>query len=520
MSRFILISALFVGFGQFTPTLLAESPAEVSDRLDALLEGQWKKADVPAAAMIDDAAFCRRVGLALAGRTPAALPAREFLDRRDANKRIKLVESLLKSDEFADHWGRVLTQGLTAKRPIRHEKYDGRILHEYLRDSLAANKSYKQIVTELICGEGMRDRSGPANFLLRYEAKPADLAGAVAKRFLGVSLQCAQCHDHPFTTWKKDDFWGVAAFFGRLKMMEQSDGDDGEYFTAVLEARRGDLLLPDPKAKPDDKGKTAKKKILPRLPGAKETTVMDNRRQVLADWITAKDNPYFARHAVNLVWSQLFGAGLLRSLDNLEKADAQRLAVLDLLAKDFTANGHDLKRLLRVLVLSKVFQRAAAGAPKEEVRHHQLEQFARFGVRPLSVDQLYQSIAQATGHQADEEEPPADKAEEAEDDGYSDKPVELLGERALTVQRSLALMNSEFVHQAVKVGAKAANTAHGPKVGPEHIEWLFLATLARRPTADESAAMLKLAKDDQKKGRGLEDVLWVLLNSAEFTTNH
>src|SRR5262245_49628522 len=178
------------------------SSAEVSANLDAVLAAKWKANEVAPEPQADDATFVRRAWLDLAGRVPPALKARAFLDDKATNKRETLVDALLASPEFADHWGRVWAVRLSGKRPVNAETHNGQVLEEYLRDCLIANKSYREIVKELVSGEGARDTSGPANYLLRYEAKPANLAGAVGKHFLGVTLQCAQCHDHKFAHWK------------------------------------------------------------------------------------------------------------------------------------------------------------------------------------------------------------------------------------------------------------------------------------------------------------------------------
>lgn len=503
------------------------APAEVSSRIDATIENRCQEMNLSLEGPADDATFLRRVWLDLAGRVPPALKAREFLEDRDPAKRSRLVDALLASDEFADHWGRVWTQTLTGKRPIRQEKYDGRVLHEYLRDSFQANKPYRQIVSELIRGEGLSDASGPANFLLRYEAKPADLAGAVGKQFLGVSLQCAQCHDHPMAKWKQDDFWGVAAFFSRVRMLESND-DNNQYVTAVLETRRGELMLPDPKGKPDENGQIPKKKVLPRLPIPSSTAVNGNRRQTLAAWVTAEDNPYFAKHAVNRVWAQLFGEALQEPLDSLRDPNSsQHPQLLNLLAADFISSGTDLKRLVRIILLSRTYQRGtgvdqitvASPSPTAELQHQRMKAYARFPVRPLSVDQLYHSIVQATGHRG-EEEPNAQESADNDDEGYDDKPIELLRERAFSMQRSLALLNGEYIHQAVKQGAKTTRTVNGARLGPGHIEWLFLATLSRRPTNEEAMTLMKLVRAGKNTNEGLADALWVLLNSAEFNSNH
>jgi hypothetical protein len=283
----------------------------------------------------------------------------------------------------------------------------------------------------------------------------------------------------------------------------------------VLEARQGELQIPDAAAKPPADGSKPMKAVPPRLPADNPPPVRGGRRAALAAWLTAKDNPFFARNAVNQVWAQLFGEGLVRSLDKLDATDGARRQVLDLLAADFAAHGHDLKRLIRTLVLSRAYQ---LGSAAPEGSREAGWTTGRFAVRPLSVDQLYQSVAWATGHRGDGGDDPAAQAE-ADAQANTDRPVAALGERARTVQRALVLLNGEYVHKAAQAGARAALTVHGPRVGPDHIEWLVLGTLSRRPSAEESAALLELARAG-KGVRGLEDVLWVILNSAEFNSNH
>jgi hypothetical protein len=502
---------LFIALG--IPAAAAEPSATgVSSRVDALLEARAKQANVLPEPVCDDATFCRRAWLDLVGRVPTALAARQFLEDRDPAKRVKLIDALLAGDDFADHWGRAWTQLLTGQRAVMGEHHDGRRLHVYLRQSFAANKPYRDVVTELVTARGIGEDNGPVNFLLRYEAKPAELAGAVGRAFLGVTLQCAQCHDHPMAHWKKDDFWRTAALFGRLRLF--TNGDDDPNLSAVLERSAGDLTLPDAQAKPDKDGKPPQKAVAPGFPGEKPGALPGNRRQALARWITSPSNPYSARNVANQVWAQLFGTPLLRALDKLD-TDNPNQAILDLLAEDFNAHAQDLKRVARAIALSQAYQRGAGrGDVAEETRAQQLRHFARYPARPLSSDQLYQSIAQATGHRA-----PEDENKEDDELTEGDKAVEVLTDRPLSVQQALALMNGGHVHEAVKSGAKAALALHGGKPGAAHVEWLFLATLSRRPTAEESAAMLQVIRDG-KKVRGLEDVLWVLLNSAEFTTNH
>jgi hypothetical protein len=520
MSSSLLVSAMLLS------TLPAGSPEQTRGQLDAAVAAAWKSRRLTPAEPASDAAFVRRVWLDLAGRVPPADQARRFHANQNPDKRERLVNELLAGPEFADHWGRTWTQRLTGKRPLPQEKYDGRVLHAYLRESLAANKTWRQVAIELVTGDGLHDSSGPASFLLRYRARPADLSGAVSRHFLGISLQCAQCHDHPFAPWKQDDFWGMAAFFSRLKLLESEDD-----YVAVLESSRGELQIPDPQAKPDKEGKDRKRTVYPRLPGqagrpaVPRKKAKDQRRQVLAAWITADTNPYFARNTVNRTWEQLFGKPLVKSLDHLEPSPARyspsepaaspQAQILDLLAADFVAGGFDLKRLVRQIVLSRPYQLSCR--PSADPEQDTAPPLGRFPTRPVSVDQLHESIAQATGYRPPKE-PPSDKEENNEEEA-PDTPVEVLAEHALTVQRALALLGSEHVHQAVQAGAKKACAIHGRRPGRAHVEWLFLATLSRLPSADELAVMLRLVQKGEEAS-GLEDVLWALLSSAEFNTNH
>jgi hypothetical protein len=498
--------------------------------LDTAVEANCRAAGVPLADPCDDATFLRRAWLDLAGRVPPVIPARQFLDAADASKRERLVAELLESEDFTTHWGRVLTEVFTDRRPIRHAMHDGTVLSRHLRDALATGTSYRDIVRELIEGRGVSDASGPANFLLRYEVQPDQLAGAVANRFLGVSLQCAQCHDHPFQKWRQDDFWGVAAFFGRTQRLD-GNTPGGDYLRAVVDVQRGELRIPDSAADPDPYGNRPQKLVRPLLPEGSEPTIAGSRRAALAEWITSSDNPYFARNAVNRIWAQLFGRGLVEPLDGLgAESPGPHADVLEALAQDFAQSGFDFRGLLRSIVLSRTYARQAAPHSTDgkvddaAATRQQLEHLACHPVHPLSVDQLYFSIVQATGYTGVDED--GERRAIAEDPNavdalaYADRPAELVSSRALSVQRSLVLLNSEYVQEAVKQGARAAVAGNGQRPGAAHIDHLFIATLSRRPTPDEQTAMLTLLRQADWQQHGLEDVLWVLLNSAEFNLTH
>jgi hypothetical protein len=309
---------------------------------------------------------------------------------------------------------------------------------------------------------------------------------------------------------------------------------EGDTFSVVLERRRGELKVADPEAKAGEDGSQPMKTVYPRTPGGTALDLSENRRETLTAWLTRSDNPYFARHFVSRTWRQFFGEELAPSLDDLEAqpspspsgaaANDLKRQILELLAADFVAGGYDIQRLLRVIVLSETYQRSSAGpsagaaatveglAAQEVV---EVRNLARFPMRPLTADQLYLSVAQATGFRGDDND--ARLAQITQEDFSYDQPSQYFGAEGLMLTRSVALLNGDYARGAAEMAAEAARRLHGPSPGARHIEWMFLSMLSRRPDADEMEWMLDLA--GHREG-GLPDVAWTLLNSAEFNTVH
>ncbi|HEV3344971.1 MAG TPA: DUF1549 domain-containing protein, partial [Pirellulales bacterium] len=342
---------------------------DLSSEIDALVDSACGAAGTTPAATCDDATFLRRAWLDLAGRVPPLLAARDFLKDEAADKRARLVDELLGSEEFADHWGRVFAEFLTDRRAVAQPPYNGRVLHDYLRKALAADTSYRQIARDLIAGSGPNDASGPANFLLCYQVDPAQLTGAVAKKFLGVSLECAQCHHHPFDRWTRDDFWGIAACFARTRQMNSNDGQ----LFAVVDARAGELEIDAPPAAVgDDASATAssgeapaeappqKQRVGPRLLDGTTLAADSPRRAELAAWITGGGNVDFARQATNVVWRTLFSQRLAAAHGDDSPFAKFEAELLDRLATAFAAGDFRVKRLLRAILLSRAYARESA----------------------------------------------------------------------------------------------------------------------------------------------------------------
>ena len=511
----------------------AAAPSEASLQLDARLAAFYQANQLAVSPGVDDATFFRRLWLDVAGRTPPVAEVRKFLAASEPDKRAAAVEQLLDSPHAANHFGRWWTEYLTDRRPFEQPEYNGRLVQNYLRDAWTESRSYRDVVAELLAGEGGSDTSGPANFLLRYNAQPAPLAGAVSKKFLGVTLQCAECHDHPLAEWKQTEFWGLAAYFARLRRMQPVEVPAGEQdqqaFVMVVERSQGELRIPDTSVPPDENGNRPLKAVYPQLPGSKEAALIGQtaggRRTPLIEWITADENPYFARHYVNRTWERLCGAPLVVSFELPlpgDSASAFKADLLEHLAKDFAASGYDLKQPLRTILKSQAYQRTAAPPSGQNADQGQAESLARsvlarYPVRSLSADETFLSIAQATGFRGDFTDAEISQLTR-EDFGY-DQPAPVFAAQPLSVQRGLSLLNSDHVRGACDMAAAATQRMFGAAPGPKHIEWLVISAYGRPPTGKETQSLLKLAGEEDATA-GLHDVAWTLLNSAEFNTNH
>ena len=513
---------LLVAMGQ-SAELAVVNP--VGTRIDELIEQDCAAEGIAVLGPCNDAEFLRRVWLDLAGRTP---PLAEVKAMAAGVDRPEVVRRLLKSPEFARHWGRIWVEYLTDRRPFEAEGYDGRRLLQYLTEAFRENPSYAELVSDLILGEGTSDVSGSVNFLLRYNAEPVPLAGAVSEKFLGLSLKCAECHDHPHARWKQKDFWGLAAHFARLRKMTPTDPEEGESFFVVIERPRGELITTDKTAKPNDNGEQPKKTIFPQLPDMPRSDAARQRRTVLVEWLTRPDNPYLSRHLSNIVWERLLGTKLIPNLDQWPPPSAStNVEILNALSEDFTMHDSNFLHLIQTIVLTDAYQRSThSSAASEEVtaatgeesqRERELTHWSRGRIRALSADQLHLSIGQAIGYHHDENDHRL--AESTGEEFTQDIPENNLGGLSFTLGRALSLYNSDYIRGAAELGAEAVIRLYGAAAGAEQIERLFLSLLSRSPTTEELEFFQDLGSDGDPRER-LQDILWVLLNSAEFVTNH
>lgn len=502
---------------------VAQAWRALAVKIDQHLAARWESDKVQPAPLADDAEFLRRVYLDLTGRIPPVSVVRDFLESNAPDKRQEMVAQLLDSPAYVNHFTNVWR---TAMLPEANAGLEARFLvpsfEGWLRKQLAENVAYDQMARELLtvrldnyqsAFQGGAGEPSPVAFYQIKEAKPENLAGSMSRLFLGVRLECAQCHNHPFAKWKREQFWSFAAFFAGL----QRQGDQNVLQPIREVADKREITIPGTErvvqaAFLDESEPQWKFKVTPRV--------------TLSEWVTSGDNPFFARAAVNRLWGHFLGIGIVDPVDDLEGENpASHPELLDELAKEFVAQKFDLKFLIRAITASRAYQLSSAGTnPKEE-----LQFFARKAVRGMSGEQIFDSFAQATGYREDTPQDPrtAFLLNSARTDFLAkfsdqlDKPTEFQS----SILQALLLMNGKLVADATSLDSKTlAAVVDSPFMDTgQRIETLFLATLTRKPRPEEKARLVSYVdsggpKSDPKLALG--DVFWALLNSGEFVLNH
>lgn len=523
---FVLSLPLLGGWPLHAAEVLSEQ--ELAKKIDQFLAARWKVERVQPVAVADDAEYLRRLHLDLLGRIPSRAEAQAFLEDRTPNKRERIVRRLLKEGAHVEHFVNVWRDLLIPETNNVDVQGQLNSFNDWLRKQFSQNVPYDRMVGELLTvpfgSERLRSRRmtaketndpaapSPRAFYLAKDVKPENLAASTARLFLGVSIECAQCHNHPFASWSRQHFWGFAAFFAGLQRDPESNGVIREAFD------RRDIKIPGG-------GLTSTEaRFLDETQPRWKYNV--GARATLAEWLTAGGNPYFARAAVNRLWAHLFGLGLVEPVDDFRTDNPpSHPDLLDELAGQFVAHRFDLHYLLRSITASRAYQLTSA-APASLSASGRL--FAHMTVKGLTPEQLFDSLAVATGYRPPRPKGPAEAA-------APDARAEFLArfangqprtEMQRSIQQALLLMNGSFIVDATRPekGAVLASIAKDPSLNTAgKVEALYLATLSRRPTAREAKRFVNYVErtgstKDEKQALG--DIFWTLLNCAEFSLNH
>jgi hypothetical protein len=514
----------------------------LAGRIDYHLGAAHAANKVHPAPLADDAELFRRLWVDLGGRIPNVTEVRKFLDETGSDRRDRAIAALLDSPRYATHFGHVwrhlLLPEATTSFNVRAQSAG---FEAWLRKELSANVGYDVLVRDLLTmplgnnarqmafrGAGGGNDPTPIGFYVAKEVKAENLAAATARLFLGVRMECAQCHNHPFAKWKREQFWSLAAFYSGVQRQGNGDfsfpaGEVADRREIKMPTKDGDVVITA--AYPDGKAPKWKEK--------------ESSRQALAEWVTSPGNPYFAKATVNRVWAYLFGGGLVDPVDDMVGADTvnSHPALLEELSQQLIAHKYDLKYLIKAIVMSQAYQRTSARThPSQDDTH----QFARMPLRGLSPEQLFDSIAEATGLS---DPTPQNQAFFPGNNSARARFLQLFANQAekstdttTSILQALALMNGQVTATATDLekSATLAAVIDAPFMDTQQrIETLFLAALSRQPTSKEMSKLIAYVEKggadadkpgspgtDKRYAHALADVFWALLNSGEFMLNH
>jgi Protein of unknown function (DUF1549)/Protein of unknown function (DUF1553)/Protein of unknown function (DUF1800)/Bacterial Ig-like domain (group 2) len=485
--------------------------------VDPPIQAEWRRMALRPSPTCTDAEFIRRVSLDAMGTLPEPERVTRFVADRDRRKRERLVDEVLARPEWAEFWTLYFGDILRNNEKLVGEK--GMWSYwRWMRDSLASGKPYFQMVRELVETRGSTSQNGAANFY-NVAKTPEDLAETTSQVFLGIRLQCAKCHNHPFEKWTQTDYYQLASFFGGVKVKPQPSG------TGALILMTAEGVVKHPRT-----GAV----MAPRVLGGPEQQIAPaDRTDVLAAWLADPHNPHVARNIVNRIWARLMGRGLIEPVDDIRTSNPPtHPALLEALTRDFVAGGGDLKRLMRTILTSAAYG-LSAQATRENARDDQF--YTHYLVRRLTAEQLMDAIGAVTGRPEKFPGFPAGYRTIALPDpalakapllaafGRPERVTACECERSAgaNLSQTLYLINSDFVQRKIADpdGVVARLLAAGDSDNAI-LDALYLRAFARLPRAEERAAASRARSRAATRKEALEDLLWTLLNSQEFLLQH
>lgn len=484
--------------------------------VDALVWDKLHRLGIPASPLADDATFLRRVYLDVIGTLPTPTEVGRFLSDPDRDKRQRLIEELLARPEYADYWAQRWSDILQIDNDTIGPQSTV-AMTRWVRQQMALNTPYDEFVRAILTARGSTTSESPAGFF-QVQKDPEMLARSVSQLFLGVRIECAQCHHHPFERWDQPDYYALAGFFtgvqrkphplGGIKITSSGGAD-------LKHPRTGELIpAAGFAAQPADFSGTS------------------DRRQVLADWVTSAENRYFTRTIVNRLWAHYFGRGLVDPIDDLRATNpASNEPLLDALAEHLVAVNFDLRRFTQTVLESNVYQLSSVVLEANQ-RDHQ--NYSHAAWKPIPAEVLLDTVSAATGiPEQFNGWPVGYRAIQVWDNKLPSEFFKVFGrpkrqtvcacERGAepSIAQALHLMNSNGTMSKVEAReGRAAELARSTRTAEEIIEELFLATLSRPPSRSEKQLMVDVFAAAADRREAAEDVLWTLLNTKEFVFNH
>ena len=505
----------------FTNQVAPETFAKAAKRnfIDELVNKKLESLNLPPSPKSSDDEFIRRAYLDTIGVLPTATEARDFLADEKVDKRDALIESLLEREEFVDYWtykwsDLLLVQSKNLK-PAAMWSYS-----RWVRNNVAANTPWDVLVRRIMTAQGSTLENGGANFFVLHD-DPRLMAETTSQAFLGMSINCAKCHNHPMEKWTNDEYFGFANLLARVRT--KAGSTDGE--TVVFVANKGDVIQPlrgKPQPPQPLEGKA--------LPIEDES----DRRDELAEWLTSPKNPYFTRSIVNRIWANYYGVGLVDAVDDLRVTNpSSNEELLSASAKFLAENKYDLKALMRAILQSETYQRTSRALPENmgDTRF-----YSRYYPRRLMAEVLLDTVSQVTGSPTQfKDYPEGWRAIQLPDSNIESYFLKSFGrpdrEKTCECERTaepsitqvLHISNGDTLNKKLTAKGNRLEKLLSDKTASEKmIEELYLSALSRYPTPPEKAKLMEAIEEaeDKERRQALEDIYWAVLSSREFLFSH
>lgn len=493
--------------------------AERRNFIDDLVLAKLASLNIPPSPQSTDAEFLRRAFIDTIGILPKAEEARAFLADASPDKRDKLIEALLARPEFVDYWSYKWSDLLLVNgeklRPAAMWSF-----YSWIRNRVEANAPWDQLVRELVTAKGSTLENGATNFFVLHQ-DPLDMAETTTVAFLGMSINCARCHNHPLEKWTNNQYYGMANLFARVRLKTAT----GEGNMIVFSASEGDLVQPLT-------GRPQPPTPLDAEPIPEGDT--DDRRVHLAKWLTSPENPYFSRSITNRVWANFMGVGLVEAVDDVRLTNpASNEELLSAAARHLADNRFDLKALMRAILQSKTYQRSSATLPENRAEGRF---YSRYYPRRMMAEVLLDAISQVAGAATQFPDYPAGwRATQLPDSNVDSYFLRAFGrpERVVTCEcertaqpsmvQVLHISNGDTLNQKLQAaGNRIEQLLSAGTPNDKLIEEAYLSALARYPTEEEKAQLLAVLAEPSQEERKLlvEDLFWGILSSKEFLFNH
>ncbi|MBL8812413.1 MAG: DUF1553 domain-containing protein [Planctomycetaceae bacterium] len=485
--------------------------------VDTLVNAKLRKLRIVPSELCSDEEFLRRVFVDITGTMPTVDEHAKFLADTDPAKRDKLVDDLLGRKEFVDIWVMKWAELLQVRTIAnRVEKKPMLAYYNWLKEKIASNTPTDKMVQELLGSRG-GSFSSPATNYYQTETETLKVSENVAQVFMGMRIQCAQCHNHPFDRWTMDDYYGFAAFFSQIGRKQGEDPRE----TIIFNSGGGEVthLVG---------GRVMKPKF---LGGVEPDLAGRDRREVMAQWLASSENPYFAKNLANIVWAHFFGRGIIHEVDDVRVSNPPvNPELLDELGRKFTEYNYDFRKLVRDICTSRTYQLSTKTNPTNESDHRN---FAHAELRRIRAEILLDCISSVTSTQDKFPGLPVGaRAVQIADGNTATYFLTTFGRAKResvcscevkmepNLSQALHLINGDTSNAKIQQGGLIPTRLKEGKTPAEIINEMYLRCFSRRPTEAELASLVALVAEQQNPAEALEDIFWSLLNSREFLFNH